>query len=488
MRTNALCLGGLVALSGLLLHAEESAPTAVPRPVPLTRPEMKQYLEDLKTRPQRIPLPELTEADRTQLGERAQSYESRLRYHYLPGGEGLPGGFGGAGGPAGAARAGTNNRTGAAGFDFTRNADPRMTLDYPFKTMLFWIVSRTNNCQYCLGHQEQKLSAAGLTEDQIAALDFDWERYTPAQQAAFAYARKLTFEPHRIGESDVDALRKHYTDLQILEMTTSISGNNSINRWKEGAGIPQSKTGESFFRRAVADLPKDRPVPNESFLTPTSPEFLQSITIVAPLQLDAKTGTPTRATVCNRPALESRGEVERALETCRRRQPRLPIVTDGEAREVLADVWPAETFPQWARLLANFPVEGKNRIQGLRSADDKGDLTPKLKAQVSWIVARQDRAWYAAHQARQRLLDLGQTDDEVFLLDGSWNEFSAAEQAQFNVARNLAATPIVLTDDDVSLALKQTSPREVVQLINYVTGRAYFDRVTEAAGLGWDSP
>ena len=37
-----------------------------------------------------------------------------------------------------------------------------------------------------------------------------------------------------------DGLRKHYTDLQILEMVLSVSGNNAINRWKEGAGVPQS--------------------------------------------------------------------------------------------------------------------------------------------------------------------------------------------------------------------------------------------------------
>ena len=67
-----------------------------------------------------------------------------------------------------------------------------MTLDYKFKVALFWIVSRTNNCQYCLGHQESKLLRAGMTEDEIAALDFDWKQFTPAEQAAFALTRKLT--------------------------------------------------------------------------------------------------------------------------------------------------------------------------------------------------------------------------------------------------------------------------------------------------------
>jgi len=52
---------------------------ASPIPVPLTRPEMKQYLEDMKKRKPRIPLPELTEEDKEKLGTRGGGYEQRLR-------------------------------------------------------------------------------------------------------------------------------------------------------------------------------------------------------------------------------------------------------------------------------------------------------------------------------------------------------------------------------------------------------------------------
>ena len=70
-----------------------------------------------------------------------------------------------------------------------RGFDDSGSVDGTFKVWLFWIVSRTNNCQYCLGHQESKLLGAGLKEEQIAALDGDWSEFTPAQRAAFAFAR-----------------------------------------------------------------------------------------------------------------------------------------------------------------------------------------------------------------------------------------------------------------------------------------------------------
>jgi hypothetical protein len=119
----AIIVAGLWACMFLpaQLFAED---TARPRPVPLTRPEMKQYLEDLKERKPRIPLPQMTAEEKAALGERGNNYEGRLRYHYLPWMEVR------------------------MGFGPGRTADPNMALEYAFKTELFWIVSRANNCHY----------------------------------------------------------------------------------------------------------------------------------------------------------------------------------------------------------------------------------------------------------------------------------------------------------------------------------------------------
>jgi alkylhydroperoxidase family enzyme len=322
-----------------------------------------------------------------------------------------------------------------------------------------------------------------LSEEEVAALDGAWSEFTPAQRAAFALARTLSYEPHRLTDADLDALRKHYKDLQVLEMVFSVAGNNSINRWKEGVGVPQEKEATRFLRGAASPAAPGRPLPIKTFLTPTPEQHRKTVTKVAPLQQEGGAEGPSRLAVCRRPRLESRAEVEQALAACRKRSPRLPLVAEAEARALLPAGWPEGPLPQWVRLLANFPRDGKARIVGLRAADETGDLKPLLKARVSWIVARQDRAWYAVGEARRRLKGLGQSDEQIYRLDGAWGEFTPAERALFRVARQLAASPIVLTDDEVAQALKLTGPREVVQLISYVTGRAFFDRVTEAAGL-----
>jgi hypothetical protein len=53
----------------------------------------------------------------------------------------------------------------------------------------------------------------------------------------------------------------------------------------------------------------------------------------------------------------------------------------------------------------------------------------------------------------------------------------------FRFARQLAMTPIALTDEEFADLLRRRGPEVVVPLVNYVVGRVYFDRVTEAAGL-----
>lgn len=440
-------------------------PTNEPRPTPLTRPEMKQYLEDMKARKPRIPLPELTEEDKAKLGERGGSYEGRLRYHYMPqSGEGR-----GAGG------------RGGSGFSFGPSGT-EATLDNTFKVQLFWLVSRANNCQYCQGHQESKLLRAGMKEDEIAALDSDWNAFGEAQKVAFAFAVKFTNNPHLLNDADIEGLRKHYSNEKILEMILSMAGNNSINRWKEGTGVPQNEGSGGFgFGRAGGERPAT--TEKHTYLTPTADKYKSAVTKVSPLEIDPKTGGPSRATVCKRPALESRSETEAALAAAAKRTPRLPLVDDAKAREVVPADYPKGELPQWIRLLATFPEQAKSRVASQISAETRGDLKPLLKAQVSWIIARQDRAWYATAEAKKRLQALGQTDDQIYALDGDWKGFTPTEQAMFTVAKKLAASPVVLTDDDVTAAVKLAGPRDVVQLISYVTTRASFDRITESAGL-----
>jgi alkylhydroperoxidase family enzyme len=416
---------------------------AGPKPVPPTRAEMKQALESLKQRKPRLPLPPVDAKEKARAGERPLVNNGRMRAFYLP--AELRG-------------------------EISREPDPVMSLDPTFKTMLFWIVSRGNNCHYCLGHQEIKLTSAGLSDDQIAALDCDWARYSEPEQAAFELARKLTHQPHHISAADFDRLRKHYQDVQILEIVFTVANNNATNRWTDALGIPAEENG-SAFQRNLGKEKKAYP----TFLTPTSARYAELPSVVAPLP------GSVLASEAQRP-LESRQQVEKMLAACRTRTPRLSLVDEDKARALLPGNGPAAPLPQWVRLLAHFPKAGKGRIISLQTAQEKGALPALLKAQIAWIAARQDRAWYALGLARERLAVQGLSDDAIYALD-AWERFTPAEGAAFAFVRKLTATPRLIEDADLAALRKHYRDQAVAELVLHVCNAAFFNRVTEACGL-----
>lgn len=425
----------LLALRGAVLADDKTPPI-----VPTTRDDMKKALEDSKRATPRLPLPPLTEeerakADKAEKGDWTIVNNGRMRKHYL--------------GPD------------LANGGFPRDPEPNMTLGYPFQTMLFWIVSRGNNCTYCMGHQEVKLSAAGLDEDRIAALDGDWSEFEDAQRAAFAFTRKLTFEPQAITAEDIDRLRPYYDGRQILEIAFVVGGFNGMNRWTGALKIPQEE--------------------HRVYLTPTSAAARDRASLVAPLD-PARQG-PSCARPARRAKLETAAEVDEALAAARKRTPRLPLVDEDEARALLPDGKEAGPLPQWVRLLANFPKVGLGRIVGHRAAEEKGTLDPTLRAQVAYIAARNDRAWYALGHARARLARLGLTESAIAALDGDWEDAKPKERLAFALARKLTVDPALVTDADIAGLREHFEDRQVAELVHQVAEAAFFDRVTEAAGL-----
>jgi alkylhydroperoxidase family enzyme len=430
----------LPSLVGVVLASPLAAeePSEQPKSVPVTREEVKEALDQLKNRKPRFPRREPADPERARAREGQGNVEGAGRRG--PGGRG---GFGGGGG-------------------LFRGDDPVMNLEYAFATELFWIVSRVNNCHYCLGHQENKLLDAGLTDDRIAALDGDWGQFTPAEQAAFAFTRKLTFEPHLINDVDIARLRAHYTELQTLEIVYYVARYNSMNRRTDGMGLAQQA--------------------NRIFKTPTSDKYKDFKTSVALVDASRPAGTLAPAAIAQRPPLEPRDDVLVRLAECRQRQPRFALADEAAARELLAD-WPAGPLPQYALLLSQFPKTGVSAVQGHRRSEENGELTPMMRARIAWISARHDRAWYALGRAMVQLKALGATEDEIFALDAPDDRFNPAEQAAYRLTRKFAIAPQHITDADVEAVRKHYGDIAGAEVVSRCTQAAFFDRLTEAAGL-----
>lgn len=438
-----------ITLFGLCVHgvtAEE--PNRTPKIVPQTRPEMKSLLEGLKQRTARLPLPEFKPGtDKSDL--RSTVNNGRMRNLYLP--------------AEWQNTSGTNrNRIAPTTPGNTTSKtpsyainEPGMTLDYAFKTRLFWLVSRLNNCQYCLGHQEHKLHTAGMDDDSIAALDSDWSVFPANEQAALEFTRRLTVFPHEFTDADINALRPHFNETQIVELVQTIAQYNSTNRWTDSMGIPQ----DQGFGEAKVELD-----------TPTSAKYQKRPTIVFPRAEKA------------RGDWEPREAVLAAFEAARSREPRVKLLSDAAAREAMqlsADV----PLPTWQRAMAYFPQSARRQGEHRKAVAELGRLSPRTKAWIMWSVARENRAWYSAQLARESCHKFGLTDDELFAPADQSRAVPAADQAAVAFARKLTSKPRQMTDGDIADLLKHYSAAESAEVVYVACMSNSFDRFTEALNL-----
>jgi alkylhydroperoxidase family enzyme len=392
-------------------------PSSIPKPIPATRPELKQALESLKTRQPRLPL--------------EASFAGAAGAGLLPASWGDGGGLG----------AGVENESGWDG----------RLIDF-----CFWIVSRGNNCHYCLGHQELKLKFSGLNDDTIATLDSDWSGFSPREQAAMKFARKLTLEPWSVGNAEIVELTDQFSNQEIVKLVFTIACFNAANRWADGVGVPHE--GQFSDGRQI------------KLDTPTSERFQRTKSIVvsvisAPLKV------------------RTWGEVEGRIDACRSRLPRVALPTNEESRKAIADVIGDRAPLAWEQALAALPVNGPAHVKVWNTITSDDNLTPRLKAEMAFITAANNGAWYAAAHAAHRLKQLGASSEDLTSLLRDHEPSAGGAAAAYHLAAKSTRDPHLITDADLAAVRENYSDRETAEIMQVICMANLFDRFTESLGL-----
>ncbi len=94
-------------------------------------------------------------------------------------------------------------------------------------------VSQINGCGYCVDMHSTQARLHGETQQRLDLLPVWWECdfFDPAEQAAFRWAEALTDIAHTHGPDDLyEALAKHYSEQQIVDLTLIASIMNAWNR------------------------------------------------------------------------------------------------------------------------------------------------------------------------------------------------------------------------------------------------------------------
>jgi len=100
------------------------------------------------------------------------------------------------------------------------------------------VVSKLNECAYCVAHHTPRLVDQGLSADTVARiLEPDCPGLTPLDRLVRDYAVQVTTEPNRIRDGVFTELRMHFTEEQIVELTVRTALCGFFNNVNDALGI-----------------------------------------------------------------------------------------------------------------------------------------------------------------------------------------------------------------------------------------------------------
>jgi AhpD family alkylhydroperoxidase len=105
-------------------------------------------------------------------------------------------------------------------------------LDATIKHLVKIRASQINGCAYCIDMHTKDARAEGETEQRIYALSA-WREtpfFTDKERAALAWTETVTHISAGVSEEAYDAVREHFDEKELVDLTWAIASINSWNR------------------------------------------------------------------------------------------------------------------------------------------------------------------------------------------------------------------------------------------------------------------
>ena len=116
----------------------------------------------------------------------------------------------------------------------------RARLTPVLRSLLMTRVSQLCHCAFCIDANSLRLAERSGALDKVQAVS-DWQGsalFTEQERAALAYAEAVTATPPHVDEAIRTALKRHFTDDAITEMTALIAFQNLSARFNAALDIP----------------------------------------------------------------------------------------------------------------------------------------------------------------------------------------------------------------------------------------------------------
>ena len=121
--------------------------------------------------------------------------------------------------------------------------DPEGTVTPGFKRLLAHVASRIHGCQYCMAHTAGGALRSGIPGEKVAAV---WEYqssplYSEAERIALDFSTAAASVPNAVDDAMFAAMRRHWSEEQIVEILGVIALFGFLNRWNDSLATPLEK-------------------------------------------------------------------------------------------------------------------------------------------------------------------------------------------------------------------------------------------------------
>jgi len=146
----------------------------------------------------------------------------------------------------------------------TRTMWSEAKADRVFEESLFWIQTRSIECNYCMGHCEMLLEVAGLDKNAVAErtrrlAGSDWSAFPAEEQRAYAYARKLSKTPWELTAADYQSLQKDLGPEKAMATFWWLCRGLYMTRISDGFQLPLER--ENVFADPMPKKPEATTAP-----------------------------------------------------------------------------------------------------------------------------------------------------------------------------------------------------------------------------------
>lgn len=277
--------------------------------------------------------------------------------------------------------AGPLPRTTAAMLELDYLQRAKSPLDPKLRAKVRWAAARANNSPYGEAYALFDLRRAGATEDEVKALEGDWQTLPEPERAALRFARKLTRAAYSVTDEEFEELRKLHGDANAVGIVLCLAYANFQDRLLLALGLPVEDDGALppsavKFRKpyqggvAPARVPPADPPADGPPARVTDPEWLQV------------GATSLRA----------------AMERQKDRKPRIAVPTFDEVRAKL----PPGTYPpgrtvkiNWSLVCTGYQPELATAwVNCLRTFQAEAGQDRVFEECLFWVVTRSIDCFY----------------------------------------------------------------------------------------------